>query len=219
MRGIEFLQPSQRSNGGGHHPPSLGVRRRWGRCVLIAGCDRGFAGALCFLDPEAMRVVAMIDMPTLTVGKGSGGKRREISPQMRSRASLRSQLSHSQRPYWARRECTPPRPSDCRFRRWRGHGMGDGDAHRCGASLVLRGFALAWANGRTPSRAYNRRRVRSDRPRPGQADGSGCGRQFHAGGVRSPLYRRLYPKGSPRSEERHRTWRQSVAGIRPSSWF
>ena len=50
--------------------------------MLIAGCDRGFAGALCFLDPEAMRVVAMIDMPTLTVRKGSGGKRREISPQM-----------------------------------------------------------------------------------------------------------------------------------------
>ena len=29
-----------------------------------------------------MRVVAVIDMPALTVGKGSGGKRREISPQM-----------------------------------------------------------------------------------------------------------------------------------------
>jgi hypothetical protein len=47
--------------------------------VLIAGCDPGSAGALSFLDPEAMRVVAVVDMPTLVVGKGSSAKKREIS--------------------------------------------------------------------------------------------------------------------------------------------
>ena len=47
--------------------------------MLIAGCDPGLAGALCFLDSEAMRVVAVVDMPTLVVGRGSSGKKREIS--------------------------------------------------------------------------------------------------------------------------------------------
>ena len=48
--------------------------------MLIAGCDPGLAGAL---SPRSRGDAGRCDdWPTLTVGKGSGGKRREISPQM-----------------------------------------------------------------------------------------------------------------------------------------
>jgi hypothetical protein len=46
---------------------------------MIVGIDPGLDGAFAFLDPEALRIVAVVEMATLIVGK-RGGTRREISP-------------------------------------------------------------------------------------------------------------------------------------------
>ena len=47
--------------------------------MLVVGVDPGLSGAFVFLDAETMRVAAVVDMPTLVVGKGRRGKKREIS--------------------------------------------------------------------------------------------------------------------------------------------
>jgi crossover junction endodeoxyribonuclease RuvC len=47
--------------------------------MVIVGVDPGLCGAFVFLDPGGMRVWAIVDMPTLVVGKGRRGKKREIS--------------------------------------------------------------------------------------------------------------------------------------------
>jgi crossover junction endodeoxyribonuclease RuvC len=46
--------------------------------MLIAGVDPGLDGALAFLDPATLRLVAMIGMPAMKIAKGKGSKR-EIS--------------------------------------------------------------------------------------------------------------------------------------------
>src|SRR6266700_4929224 len=46
--------------------------------MLICGIDPGLDGALAFIDSASLRIVAMIGMPTLTLGKSKGTKR-EIS--------------------------------------------------------------------------------------------------------------------------------------------
>src|SRR6516225_9868198 len=47
--------------------------------MLVVGVDSGLSGAFVFLDAETMRVAAVVDMPTLVVGKGRRGNKREIS--------------------------------------------------------------------------------------------------------------------------------------------
>lgn len=46
--------------------------------TIVCGIDPGLDGAMCFLDAETSRVVAMLGMPTLRLVKGKGTKR-EIS--------------------------------------------------------------------------------------------------------------------------------------------
>src|SRR6266702_3361153 len=46
--------------------------------MLICGIDPGLDGALAFIDSASLRIVAMIGMPTLILGKSKGTKR-EIS--------------------------------------------------------------------------------------------------------------------------------------------
>jgi crossover junction endodeoxyribonuclease RuvC len=46
--------------------------------MLICGADSGLDGALAFLDPTTLRIVAAISMPAMKLGKGKGSKR-EIS--------------------------------------------------------------------------------------------------------------------------------------------
>ncbi len=48
---------------------------RSGEGMLIAGVDPGLDGAIAFLDPATRRIVAMIGMPVLELGKGKGTKR------------------------------------------------------------------------------------------------------------------------------------------------
>lgn len=45
---------------------------------LVAGCDPGLDGAIAFLDPALLRVIAMLGMPAFRLGKTKGSKR-EIS--------------------------------------------------------------------------------------------------------------------------------------------
>ncbi len=46
--------------------------------MIICGCDPGLDGALAFLDLDTLRIVRMIGMPAMKLGKAKGAKR-EIS--------------------------------------------------------------------------------------------------------------------------------------------
>ena len=119
------------------------------------------------------------------------------------------------------------RPSNPRLRKRGGHRLGRADprsSDRAVAGRYLRAQSSGgWCRWEGPEferrpEPRNGRRVHSDGSRPGQAGGSGCGRQILARRVRSPLHRRLSSKRWPRSAPPRPICSRSAEATRPSSW-